>query len=508
MRPSPTPPRASASPDAAAVIAAGRARRAAAKPVAQGSPYPAKQFCSNCGLCDSEWVAHVGEACAFLGDGEKKERERGMAGGVYLISIKPHQSPLSSTFLPSGMSKSYALEPAVHGRHRALDDAHELRYGVTASTFFARATPPLPGAQWTGVVTRIAVAALEAGVVDAVVCVQADARDPLTPKPVVARTAADVVAARGVKPVLSPTLAVLPTVEALAADATVRNLLFVGVGCQVQAVRAVEQYLDLDNIYVLGTNCADNGTRAGLASFLDAAAPDPANVAHDEFAQDYRVHVVERERGEAGGGACETRARVPYFSLPAADLTDAIAPSCYSCFDYTNGLADVVVGYMGVPPPLVGGPLEMRTHFQHVTSRNARGDALLAAARGVLETKPATSWGERLVPALVRATVAADDDAKLGAAPDPAPRAVGNIIATLLTWLGPKGLAFGRYSVDYHALRNWLFVRRHWGNAALAERHVPPHARAIVAAYDKHGEMTARAAIQGTPPPPPARVRE
>ena len=33
---------------------------------------------------------------------------------------------------------------------------------------------------------------------------------------------------------------------------------------------------------------------------------------------------------------------VPYFSLPANDLTDVIAPSCYSCFDYPNALADLV----------------------------------------------------------------------------------------------------------------------------------------------------------------------
>ena len=33
---------------------------------------------------------------------------------------------------------------------------------------------------------------------------------------------------------------------------------------------------------------------------------------------------------------------IPYFCLPANDLTDVIAPSCYSCFDYTNGLADLV----------------------------------------------------------------------------------------------------------------------------------------------------------------------
>jgi 7-hydroxymethyl chlorophyll a reductase len=53
-----------------------------------------------------------------------------------------------------------------------------------------------------------------------------------TPKPVVARTAADIIAARGVKPTLSPNLEVLATVEALAG--TVKRLLFIGVGCQVR----------------------------------------------------------------------------------------------------------------------------------------------------------------------------------------------------------------------------------------------------------------------------------
>jgi coenzyme F420-reducing hydrogenase beta subunit len=51
------------------------------------------------------------------------------------------------------------------------------------------------------------------------------------PKPVVARTPADILAARGVKPTLSPNLEVLATVEALAG--TVKRLLFIGVGCQV-----------------------------------------------------------------------------------------------------------------------------------------------------------------------------------------------------------------------------------------------------------------------------------
>ena len=43
--------------------------------------------------------------------------------------------------------------------------------------------------------------------------------------------------------------------------------------------------------------------------------------------------------------------RVPYFSLPAQKLTDVIAKSCYSCFDYPNYLADMTVGMMVLTLP-------------------------------------------------------------------------------------------------------------------------------------------------------------
>lgn len=137
----------------------------------------------------------------------------------------------------------------------------ELQLGVTLDSFFARARPAVEGAQWTGIVTSIAVAMLETKTVDAVVCVQSEPGDRLAPLPVVARTKEDILASRGVKPSLSPNLSVLATVEALGPE--VRSLLFVGVGCQVQALRSVSKYLNLEKLFVLGTNCTDNGPREG-----------------------------------------------------------------------------------------------------------------------------------------------------------------------------------------------------------------------------------------------------
>ena len=45
---------------------------------------------------------------------------------------------------------------------------------------------------------------------------------------------------------------------------------------------------------------------------------------------------------------------------------------------------------------------------------------------------------------------------------------LGNILAGVVLKLGPKGLEFGRYSLDYHTIRNWLYVQRNWGEKVIA----------------------------------------
>lgn len=40
--------------------------------------------------------------------------------------------------------------------------------------------------------------------------------------------------------------------------------------------------------------------------------------------------------------------------------------------------------------------------------------------------------------------------AKLGRAPKPLPRWAGELLAKLLLRVGPKGLEFGKYSIEYH----------------------------------------------------------
>ena len=184
------------------------------------------------------------------------------------------------------MSRIEELEESVHGRRRNFDKAREIQYGVFTEMLYARKAPALQGAQWTGVLTSIALEMLASGKVDGVICVASQESNPMAPRPVLATTAEQILATRGVKPSLSPNLSVLSEVEARG----IKRLLFIGVGCAVQALRSVEQYLGLEELFVLGTNCTDNGTSEGLAKFLDNASTEPETVVGYEFMQDYQVH--------------------------------------------------------------------------------------------------------------------------------------------------------------------------------------------------------------------------
>jgi 7-hydroxymethyl chlorophyll a reductase len=57
--------------------------------------------------------------------------------------------------------------------------------------------------------------------------------------------------------------------------------------------------------------------------------------------------------------------------------------------------------------------------------------------------------------------------------------------------VGPKGVEFAKYSVDYHFIRNYLAVQRAWGPKR-AERQIPEFAKRIVAEYDDKQQVSKR----------------
>ena len=471
-------------PIALLVFFAAAATALPARPITGPWPeaYPAKDLCSNCGLCNTAvGVEHVADACAFLGDGNSRIEQ---------------------------------LEPAVHGRGRSFSQGHlsEAHFGVHQRIVLARGTQR--DAQWTGVATGVALALLEAGHVDAVIVTGSDSSGSFAaPKPVLCRTTDDVLQGRRVKPSLSPALQVLEEVKA---DRGIRKLLFCGVGCAVQALRGVgsargespEEALGLEpgGLYVLGTHCVDNSpTPQAAANFISElpsiGASRAAAVTAYEFMADFKVHARVREEGEQE----EVTIKQAYMTLPPSIGIPSIADSCYSCFDYTNGLADLVVGYMGAP---FDAGDEMQTAPLMVTVRNARGAAMLDAAVAASRVSVLVegghggaalpSSGDRTELAMQTARrdslVQSLTEPEFAPADQGAPPWLGNILAWIIARGLPKGLEFGRYSIDYHFLRNAIFVERRMGEVQ-AKRHTPEYARAIMERYGvKLDELRAQAA--------------
>jgi 3,8-divinyl protochlorophyllide a 8-vinyl-reductase (ferredoxin) len=382
----------------------------ALKPTSQR---PAKALCSECGLCDTYYVHYVKEACAFINQ------------------------------------QISTLETQTHGRSRDLDAPDDVYFGVHQSMMAARKTEPIAGAQWTGMVSAIAIEMLNRGMVEGVVCVQNTKEDRFTPMPVIARTPEDILAARVNKPTLSPNLSVLEQIE----QSGMKRLLVIGVGCQIQALRAVEKELGLEKLYVLGTPCVDNVTRAGLQKFLDTTSRSPDTVVYYEFMQDFKVHFKHED------GSTET---VPFFGLKTNQLKDVFAPSCMSCFDYVNSLADLVVGYMGAP-----------FGWQWTVVRNDTGQEMLDLIADQIETQPVNSVGDRH-QAVQQSIPAYDKGVTL-------PMWAAKLMGVFIERIGPKGLEYARFSIDSHFTRNYLYVKRNYPEKL--EAHVPAFAKKIVSQY-------------------------
>jgi 3,8-divinyl protochlorophyllide a 8-vinyl-reductase (ferredoxin) len=384
-----------------------------AKALKPGSARPAKELCSDCGLCDTRYVYYVKDACAFINQQVED------------------------------------LETQFHGRSRDLDNEDDLYFGVHNSMIAARKTEPIEGAQWTGIVSSIAIEMLEKGLVEGVICVQNKPDDRFGPMPIIATTREEILAARVNKPTLSPNLNLLDQVE----QSGMKRLLAIGVGCQIQALRAVQDKIGLEKLYVLGTPCTDNVTRSGLQKFLDTTSRSPETVVYYEFMQDFNVHFKHED------GSTEL---VPFFGLNTKELKDVFAPSCLSCFDYVNSLADLVVGYMGAP-----------FGWQWIVVRNETGQEMLDMVQEQLETQAVGSKGDR--KAAVQQSIPAYDKAVT------LPMWFAKIMGIVIDKIGPKGLEYARFSIDSHFTRNYLHVKRN--HPGKVDQHVPPYAQKIVSQY-------------------------
>jgi coenzyme F420 hydrogenase subunit beta len=347
-----------------------------------------------------------------------------------------------------------AAEARVHGR--TAGDGDEAFFGVTARMLRARLTPPAPGAQWTGITTALAARLLETGAVDAVLCVAPDPADRWKPLPVIVTDPARMAEVRGMRMGYAPTVALVEPARA----AGHRRIAFIGIPCQVHALRALEAEFGFERVYVIGTPCSDNTTTENFHRFLAAVDPKPEGISYFEFRADYRCEI----RYDDGR---PTRT-VPFLRLPLANLpADFFPMTCRTCVDYTNRLADITVGYMGGDGD------------QWLIVRNDRGAELLRLLDGRLATAPLTDRGKRAraVKGFLSNTERAAGGLPLRRMPDWA----RPIAAWLQPRIGPRGLEFARARVEMKAIETVLHLRRAFPRRM--KRMIPAHVWRLVAPY-------------------------
>jgi len=377
------------------------------------------KLCSDCGICTGELRPFMAQSCVFVNN------------------------------------RAEEIERRLHGRNR--HDGDELLFGIYRELRVFRMRPPVPDAQWSGAVTSLGALLLERGLVEGVITTGAVPGTRYAPLPILARTPDEVRATRGNKPCLAPTLDVLTQVR----QAGLRRIAYIGTGCQVHALRAIEDQLGLERLYIIGIPCTDNTTYPDLQRFLQVVSRSPETVVHHEFMQDFRIWLKHED------GSVE---KVNFVDLDVNRLGGELGvfpPACLSCFDYQNGLSDLTIGYMGAPLP----PEE---RWQWTLIRTEQGVELYNLLRPYVEEREPISSGDRTrgMPAYIQ---------MLGQPRKRPPWPVRQLVAFIQRRSGPKGLEFARSVIEMKLLRNLQFVRERHGR--LERRIVPGYVYRALARY-------------------------
>lgn len=383
------------------------------------APAAPRRLCTDCGISRSSDPKACGRVCQFL---------------------KPDYE---------------ALERQVHGRTRDPGRPDELFFGPFRRMVAGELITPSPGAQWTGIVSRLGERLLETGAVDAVLAIGPHPEDRWRPNPVLITRAEDMAGVRGMRMGYAPLLALLEPARA----AGHKRIALIGIPCQVHALRALEAELGFERIYVIGTPCADNTTTENFHLFLKLLSDAPDSICYLEFRSDYHVEL----RFDDGSVR-----EVPFLQLPIADLPSDFFPlTCRTCVDYTNVLADITIGYMA------GGGK------QWLVVRNERGEELVELLGQELRTRDVTSAGNRAGP--VKGFLANTERAAGGLPLRRMPKVLRGIFGWLMPRIGPRGAEFARARVEMKAIETVLHLRR--SAPARMKSMIPDHVWELVKRY-------------------------
>lgn len=219
-----------------------------------------------------------------------------------------------------------AIEEEIFGRRRKEGED----IGIYRHVFAARANDEeiLKKAQDGGIVTAILTQALNENIIEGAVLVN---NEGWMPKPSVARSFDDFIAAAGTKYGISPNLI---KVRTAIIDHALDNICIVGTPCHVQAVRHLQHIkFDLSPAitFVIGLFCRENYEYEQMC----------------ERVKEKGVGITEIEKISVSEHYFDVCAGGNKLSFSITEAKKWIPKHCLVCEDYTNELSDISIGCDG-----------------------------------------------------------------------------------------------------------------------------------------------------------------
>ena len=252
------------------------------------------------------------------------------------------------------------MENFVFGRARKPEE----EFGVYRRLAIAQATDGriLKVCQDGGVATALLLFALEKGSIDSAIVAGTSKEKPFYPNPKLATTSEDLLEAAGTKYSCSPNVLLLTDV----AKQRKANVAFVGIPCQIQAVRNMQmaglKEYTASLKFLIGLMCSECFTYEGLME--------------NHIRGKLGISLADiRKMNIKGKMLVTTDSGVT--SIPLAEIKQYAQKSCSVCDDFSSELADISVGGLGLDG------------WTFAIIRTDKGEALFSSAEktGFLKTK-------------------------------------------------------------------------------------------------------------------------
>ncbi|MCW4006355.1 MAG: Coenzyme F420 hydrogenase/dehydrogenase, beta subunit C-terminal domain [Candidatus Bathyarchaeota archaeon] len=270
-------------------------------------------FCTLCGACEAACPTH-----AISIEGEKHRRLHDCSKDLDLCPICYEACPHSEALLLRTL-KAVSDAP---GKNEAL--------GYYRKIVLAQATDPelRKLSRGGGVVTSLLTYGVEKKRFDSAIVSRAEPDNPAKPKASVAVVQDDIISAVGSKFFPSP---VAKAYGSAVYGYGKQKIAFVGVPCHVLALRKLEawQHKIGDNLDItIGLFCFGTFSMSALLKYIeDNYHVKPSEIKHMRLSSKF---IVQTEKDT--------------IRIPISEIESIIMPSCRTCTDFTNELADISVG--------------------------------------------------------------------------------------------------------------------------------------------------------------------